>query len=200
MIHGKSGVYALYRKDKVYYVGLASNLMGRLKTHLKDRHKGAWDRFSVYLTVHDDHIKELESLILRIANPTGNKTGGRFSDSTNLRSSLSKAIKESDSDKLATLIGGKFEVRRRKSKLNKSKGTRSLVGIVNKRITLKAKSKGKEYKATLRKDGMIGYKGEKYPSPSAAAKAVVKRACNGWWFWYYKNEKGEWVRLDGIRK
>jgi len=30
MITGKWGVYALYRKDKLYYVGLANNLMGRL--------------------------------------------------------------------------------------------------------------------------------------------------------------------------
>ena len=52
LIKGKAGIYALYRKRKLYYVGLATNLMGRLKTHIKDRHHGAWDRFSVYLTVH----------------------------------------------------------------------------------------------------------------------------------------------------
>lgn len=34
MIRGKSGVYVLYRRGKFYYVGLASNLMGRLKAHL----------------------------------------------------------------------------------------------------------------------------------------------------------------------
>jgi hypothetical protein len=50
MIRGKSGVYALYKQDKLYYVGLASNLMTRVNGHLKDRHHGAWDRFSVYLT------------------------------------------------------------------------------------------------------------------------------------------------------
>ncbi|NJD21133.1 MAG: GIY-YIG nuclease family protein, partial [Melioribacter sp.] len=60
-IKGKAGVYALYGKEKLYYVGLASNLMNRLKIHLNDRHRGLWDRFSVYLTVHDEHMKELES-------------------------------------------------------------------------------------------------------------------------------------------
>ena len=40
MIHGKSGVYALYRRGKLYYVGLATNLMARLKIHLRDRHQG----------------------------------------------------------------------------------------------------------------------------------------------------------------
>ena len=42
------GVYALYRRGKLYYVGLASNLPTRLGHHLKDRHSQSWDRFSVY--------------------------------------------------------------------------------------------------------------------------------------------------------
>ena len=42
MIKRRAGVYALYRKqEKLYYVGLASNLMGRSKAHLRDRHTGA---------------------------------------------------------------------------------------------------------------------------------------------------------------
>lgn len=34
-VKGRHGVYALYRNDKLYYVGLASNLRNRLRTHLK---------------------------------------------------------------------------------------------------------------------------------------------------------------------
>src|SRR3954467_12064789 len=66
---GRNGVYALYKGAKLYYVGLATNLRGRLKQHLKDRHRGLWDRFSVYLTIGDHHIKEMESLLLRITRP-----------------------------------------------------------------------------------------------------------------------------------
>ena len=33
LIKGKSGVYALYKNDSLYYIGLASNLMRRLKKH-----------------------------------------------------------------------------------------------------------------------------------------------------------------------
>jgi hypothetical protein len=40
MVRRQAGIYVLYRRDKLYYVGLASNLMGRLKSHLKDRHHG----------------------------------------------------------------------------------------------------------------------------------------------------------------
>lgn len=71
LIRGKSGVYALYNGDRLYYVGLASNLMGRLKGHVRDRHEGLWNRFSVYLTAHSEqsHIRELDALLLRITKP-----------------------------------------------------------------------------------------------------------------------------------
>jgi hypothetical protein len=200
MIHKKSGVYALYRRDRLYYVGLATNLMARLKIHLRDRHHGVWDRFSVYLTVQDDHVKELESLLLRIVNPSGNKVSGKFLNSKNLRASVNQKIKGADADRRALLMGGPVAKRRRKAKIQKGKGTQSLAGIVERKIRLKAKYKGKEYRATLRKDGKIGYNRKIYESPSGAGRAVIQRACNGWAFWRYKNEKGKWVRLKEIRK
>jgi hypothetical protein len=56
MIRGHAGVYALYKGERLYYVGLATNLMGRVKQHLKDRHAKRWDKFSVYLTSAGEHI------------------------------------------------------------------------------------------------------------------------------------------------
>jgi excinuclease UvrABC nuclease subunit len=93
-IRGKAGVYALYKEQKIYYVGLASNLMNRLKVHLTDRHKGLWDRFSVYLAAHDEHMKELESLLLKIYKPEGNRASGSFIQSKNLKSNLNKRIEK----------------------------------------------------------------------------------------------------------
>src|ERR1035437_7161580 len=72
-IRGRNGVYALYRGDRLYYVGLAKNLRTRVKQHLKDCHHESWDRFSVYLTIGTGFIKEMESLLLRISQPPGNK-------------------------------------------------------------------------------------------------------------------------------
>ena len=46
-----TGVYALYRKNKLYYVGLASALRHRLTAHGKNRHGKMWDQFSIYLTI-----------------------------------------------------------------------------------------------------------------------------------------------------
>jgi len=49
-VRRRDGVYALYRRGKLHYVDLASNLRSRLGHHLRDRHQDSWDRFSVYLT------------------------------------------------------------------------------------------------------------------------------------------------------
>lgn len=75
-VRQRHGLYALYKRNRLYYVGLAKNLRGRLKTHLRDRHRGLWDRFSIYLTIDHAHLKEMESLILRIVRTPGNKGEG----------------------------------------------------------------------------------------------------------------------------
>jgi len=38
-VSGRQGIYALYRKNELYYVRLASNLRNGLKHHLRDRHR-----------------------------------------------------------------------------------------------------------------------------------------------------------------
>jgi len=45
IIQGHHGVYALYRRSKLYYIGLATDFKRRLNQHLKDRHKGKWTHF-----------------------------------------------------------------------------------------------------------------------------------------------------------
>lgn len=70
-VRNRQGVYALYRRNKLYYIGLASNLRSRLAHHLRDHHHESWDRFSVYLTIGDSHLKELESLILCVYSKLG---------------------------------------------------------------------------------------------------------------------------------
>lgn len=199
MIKGRAGVYALYKGDNLYYVGLASNLAGRLRTHLKDRHKGAWNRFSVYLTLRDEHIRELESLLLRIVNPEGNKVRGKFVRSQNLYPTLNKAITEYDADKRAQILGGWVEKRRQAVRAKRAKGKGALKGLVNRRLTLKGWRDGWEYTASLRKDGTIQYDGEVFDTPNAAARASLGKPAAGWHFWHYKNEDGEWVRLQNLK-
>jgi len=107
-VQRKNGVYALYKGEALYYVGLAKNLRSRLHGHLRDRHADAWDRFNVYLTQGDEHLKELESLVLRIASPKGNRVAGKFINSQDLRRVFRHRIVESQKRELEDLTVGEM--------------------------------------------------------------------------------------------
>jgi hypothetical protein len=200
LIQRRAGVYALYKLDRLYYVGLASNLMGRIKHHLRDRHAGLWDRFSVYITTHDDHVKQLETLLLRIAKPRGNRVKGNFGGSANLYRHLGRQMAAADADRRATALGGAAARQRRRRKTAKAKGSLVLAGLVERRLSLRARYKGVTYRATLRKDGYVSYGGELFASPTAAAKRIVKRPVSGWHFWHYKRGAHDWPPLDRLRR
>jgi hypothetical protein len=199
MIRHRSGVYALYHQEKLYYVGLAKNLMGRLKGHLKDRHRGAWGRFSVYLTVNNAHMKQLESLLLRIAKPSGNRVSGGFGRNSNLYRELHRMMSNTDADRRAGILGGHV-ARRRRAKAATAKGSLGLAGQIERSMALIAHYKGRTYRASLRKSGYISYRGKRFESPSAAASKILGRAANGWRFWHYRISPGKWVPLANIRR
>lgn len=201
MIRRRSGIYALYKKqDRLYYVGLASNLMGRIKNHLKDRHSGAWDRFSVYLTRQDEHVKQLESLVLRIVAPQGNKASGQFGGASNLHLDLHREMANRDADRRARLLGGHVASRRIRQRAAGTSKTLVLKGLVDRRMALRGGHAGKRLNASLRVDGWISYAGSLYASPRAAARAATKRKfVNGWSFWKYRARKGGWVPLSDLK-
>lgn len=66
------GVYALYNDDKLYYIGIARHLTGRVWSHTKNKHAKKWNIFSLYSCKSLDQIKMLEALFLRITKPPGN--------------------------------------------------------------------------------------------------------------------------------
>jgi hypothetical protein len=200
LIRKRFGVYALYKGDKLYYVGLATNLMGRLKQHLKDRHHGAWDRFSVYLTLNNEHIKELESLLLRIVAPPGNKVGGKLVSSQSLTPTLNQQIVDFDADHRADLLGGYVAKRRQRARAKNAKGRGALKGLVSRRMTLKGWKGGWEYTASLRRDGTIRYGDQVFDTPNAAARAALGKPAGGWRFWNYKDRNGDWVPLSMLKQ
>jgi len=203
-VRGRQGVYALYRGNKLYYVGLASNLRNRLRHHLRDRHGQAWDRFSVYLTIGDRHLKELESLILRIIKPAGNKMAGKFVKSDDLRWRFRRAVREMHRRWEDEMIGrppAADKGQRKKPAKEEAGKAQVLSGYKNLPKTLRGRYKGKTLRAYVRNDGSIVFRGRRYYSPSkAGAVAIGKGACNGWWFWYYERSPGDWVRLDTLRR
>lgn len=197
----RSGVYALYRGDRIYYVGLASNLRSRLKGHLKDRHRNLWNRFSVYLTIGNDHIKELESLILRIAKPVGNKVKGKFKRSENLYRLFAKDIRTVQKNEFNQILGREITGLVLAEKPKKGR-TPTLAKYIKKRVKIRARYKGETYKAIIRRDGIILFRKKRFYSPSVASKIVVSKgtAINGWYFWEYERAPGDWVQLNELRR
>lgn len=78
LMRGYSGLYVLYRRNSLYYIGLAKDLFWRLHTHTKDKHNKCWDRFAIYRIARIRYLKDIESLLLRVANPPGNAVTGNF--------------------------------------------------------------------------------------------------------------------------
>ncbi len=201
-VRHRQGVYALYRRGKLYYVGLASNLRSRLAHHLKDRHGDSWDRFSVYLTIGDSHLRELESLILRIVKPPGNRVKGKFAKSEDIRRRFGRDIRTRMNRELSDLLGKKCFVEPRKPKAKETDGRKPILAkYVNKPTKLRARFKGKTVTARVRQSGIITSGGKTFTSPSlAAAFACGRRTCNGWAFWQYERAPGDWVPLASLRK
>jgi hypothetical protein len=204
-VRGRNGVYALYRRGKLYNVGLASSLLTRLTQHLHDHHAPRWDRFSVYLTIGTGFMKEIESLLLRIANPPGNKVRGEFFRSENLLARVRAEYRRRRVEEEEELFG--FLKRRQKAtgrvRAPRPKDGRKpvLAEYVPQVRLLVARYKGKHLKARVRRDGRIRFGGKFYTSPSLAAAAACGRvACNGWEFWKYERAPGDWVLLNELRK
>ena len=200
----RHGVYALYRREKLYYVGLATNLRRRLNAHLRNRNRGHWDRFSVYLTIDHRYLKELESLAIRIAQPRGNKQRGKFARSENLTRTLRHRWREQKKNEWLALIGRKPQTVNSNDQSTRTRRGHhkrpTLARYVSHAMSLRAQFKKKAYKARVRKNGTIRVAKRVFNSPSKAAAFVLGRKINGWWFWMYERAPGQWVRLRELRR
>jgi hypothetical protein len=198
-VKGRRGLYALYRRDKLQYVGLASDLRSRLRAHLRDRHAHTWDSFSLFLTLGADSLRELEALLIRIAKPRGNRSKTRFPRSQDLRKVFRRQVQAKQHKELESLF---VEGRKRGRKRTPPHGGAStpLGPHVHGRLAIKMTRKGRTYRALVRSDGTIRFRGKVFQSPSTAASEVTGRPMNGWWWWKYERAPGEWVRIDELRK
>jgi hypothetical protein len=94
VMRGYSGVYLLYRRKTLYYVGLASNLLGRLNSHrLRDRHSGKWNRFVIYRIKHVRYLKDIETLLIGVLRPPGNSVAGRVPRDADINRILRRVLK-----------------------------------------------------------------------------------------------------------
>lgn len=200
-VRHRQGVYALYKDRKLYYVGLAVDLRWRLKTHLRDHHNRSWNRFSVYLTIQESHLKELETLLLRITGkPPGNKVLGKFKDSENLKTRLKRDLKRFHDNEVRDFFGQQDQSEGEPTKTRKRKHLPVLSKYLTTPVRLRANLNGKVYKARTRRNGSIRFNQKTFNSPSAAASAACRRPCDGWYFWRYERGPGDWVKLHELRR
>ncbi len=94
VIGDSSGIYALYNGNRLYYVGIAQNLLWRVDRHTRDKHKNRWDKVSFFVIDRHRYSKDIETVILRIANPKGNGTRGKFEKHYELQDRLNKIRRE----------------------------------------------------------------------------------------------------------
>jgi hypothetical protein len=204
VIAGHQGIYALYDKNKLHNVGLASDLKNRIKQHLKDKHQDKWTHFSLYIIRREEHTKEVESLFLRIYRPKGNVVKGKLRRAINLLPKLKAQVKERSKQEIDDIFKG-YKIfdkeKRKRRRKHRIKKFNSLRGYFPQGKVIHANYKGKEYKAWVYSNGRIKVDGEIFDSPSLAGLAITnKSTMNGWRFWKYKNKTGELVYIDKLRK
>jgi len=198
-VKGRRGIYALYKRAKLYYVGLATDLRSRLKAHLKDRHAGAWDNFSLYLTETSENLRELEALAIRIALPLGNRTKTKFAGSRDLRRCLKRRITEEHVAATRAIFGVASSLKKARSKGREKSSELELAGLLQRRTPLRMTYKGTTHTAVAYVDGRIKLKGKIYESPTSAARSIMKKPVNGWWAWKFEAVPGDWQKLKTLR-
>jgi hypothetical protein len=196
LVSTSPGGYALYDGDALYYVGKSIDLKKRVKQHLRDRHLNSWTHFSFYLIRKVQHINEIESLLVRIASPKGNRVTPAGRHRGPLLNELKRMIRQKQRQELSDLFG-ESTIRTPPNLRRSVIAQRTLVGLVSRRKGLYRNYKGKRYSATLFSNGTIIMGKKKYFSPTAAAKVVVDRSqVNGWNFWYIKDVNGDKIKLS----
>ena len=180
----------------MYYVGRASDLVKRIKDHLNDQHANLWTHFSAYFVKKASFASDIESIMITIAQPKGNKQSSNLKNVVNLSDRLKQKLEKM-----------KKHLSHRESTKNNSKTPRNNKSklTVPKDTTIKAEYQKRGYpkeiyEATLLTSGKVKYENKIYNSPTDAAKAItLYKSQNGLRFWSIKY-KGKWVKLNEYKK
>ncbi len=98
LMKGYAGIYALYDDKQLYYVGLTRDLFTRVRNHLKDRHKDQWDYFVIFRIRRVRLLKDIETLIIHIADLPGNRAKGRIPQDEDINKILHGMLRDLDKE------------------------------------------------------------------------------------------------------
>jgi len=96
IMKGYAGIYALYKGEGLYYIGLTKNLHGRINWHLKDRHAKKWDYFKIFRIHRVKFLKDIETLVQHIVIPKGNRAKGKVPKDSDLSYVLREVLRENE--------------------------------------------------------------------------------------------------------
>ena len=199
-----SGVYVLYNKEKIYYVGKATtdNLIKRVSQHLKDKHSKKWDKFSLYPTENKQYAEDIEAIIISIGKPIGNTNTPFLGPKEKKTNSLIKnECKKLQAKEMEKMFGSKDKKNLYKINQKQPNKAVSLNNPFKTKKVLKKIYKGKAYKALWLTSGQIEYKNKRYSSPTSVAKVVSgRKVINGKEFWRVQNNEGDWVQIKNCIK
>ena len=134
--------------------------------------------------------------MIRIANPKGNRAKPKGRSDASILKKLKDMVKDQQRQEFDEMFSLKIRAEKRKNQESRA----CLKGLVNRSTMLFRTYKGKDYKATLSPKGYIKSNRKKYDSPSAAGFSIVKQGCNGWRFWYLKDDNNNIMPLVELRK
>jgi len=92
MMRRYAGIYVLYKRNRLYYIGLTKDLLGRIRWHLKDRHAGKWDQFTIFRIQRVRYLKDIETLIHHLIETPGNRVRGRVPKDADLNRILREVL------------------------------------------------------------------------------------------------------------
>ncbi len=88
----QSGIYALYNNNKLFYVGRTQNLRARIKHHMRGKFATKWNKFRIFL-IDNKHLPDVETIVITIAEPEGNKKIGLSHKRGQLDRIIRKAVR-----------------------------------------------------------------------------------------------------------
>jgi hypothetical protein len=94
IMRGYAGIYALYKGQKIYYVGLTKNLFGRIRWHLRDRHAQRWDSFVIFRIKRVNYLKDIETLLMQLVTTPGNRVRGKVPKDADINRVLRVILRE----------------------------------------------------------------------------------------------------------
>lgn len=139
-------------------------------------------------------------MVLRIADPKGNRQKGKFHRADDLRNRFRRQIAEFQKAELDMLFASKERSDRFKREVIAEGREPGLKPYAKKGFRIRFDYKGKRYVAGVRRGGKINYKGKLFTSPSLAAAAITRHPMSGWRCWKYQRSPGEWALIDELRK